>query len=344
MKQYLLPKEGAFYKANLHTHSTVSDGHMTPAELKDAYKRMGYSVVAFTDHEVMVDHSRLNDSRFLALKGYEMAFNEGFSSLGNNKRTYHLCLLAKSPEIERQVFFNPNTRFPGNASQYAGAVRPYGAPIYSHTYSPIFINRLIKEASAAGFMVMYNHPHWSGQTEADYLPLVGLSGVEVFNGTCTAMRGSLDCDSRIYDSLLRTGNHGGLLPIAADDNHNEDGFFGDNADSFLGFMMIKAPALTYENIISALEAGSCYASCGPLISELYVENGRLFVTASEVREILYRTANRRALRRHRAEDAPITSASFPILPEDGYFRLELIDGHGKRAYTRAYPAADFANN
>ena len=26
MKEYLLPKDGSFFKANLHTHTTVSDG------------------------------------------------------------------------------------------------------------------------------------------------------------------------------------------------------------------------------------------------------------------------------------------------------------------------------
>ena len=38
MKKYLLPRTGKFYKANLHCHSTVSDGKLTPAELKEAYK------------------------------------------------------------------------------------------------------------------------------------------------------------------------------------------------------------------------------------------------------------------------------------------------------------------
>ena len=33
MKKYLLPENGQFYKANLHCHSTVSDGHLTPEEM-----------------------------------------------------------------------------------------------------------------------------------------------------------------------------------------------------------------------------------------------------------------------------------------------------------------------
>ena len=34
MKKYLLPKEGNFYKANLHCHTTISDGRMTVEETK----------------------------------------------------------------------------------------------------------------------------------------------------------------------------------------------------------------------------------------------------------------------------------------------------------------------
>ena len=36
MRKYLISNEGSFYKANLHTHSTVSDGRLTPEELKSA--------------------------------------------------------------------------------------------------------------------------------------------------------------------------------------------------------------------------------------------------------------------------------------------------------------------
>lgn len=39
MKKYLIPNEGKFYKANLHMHTTVSDGKMTPEEVKEEYMK-----------------------------------------------------------------------------------------------------------------------------------------------------------------------------------------------------------------------------------------------------------------------------------------------------------------
>ena len=67
MKKYLLPECGSFYKANLHSHSTVSDGTKTPEELKEMYKNRGYSVFAYTDHDNFVCHNELSDEEFLVL-------------------------------------------------------------------------------------------------------------------------------------------------------------------------------------------------------------------------------------------------------------------------------------
>ena len=56
MKKYLLPQNGKFFKANLHSHSTFSDGALTPEEMKNAYKEQGYSIIAYTDHDLMFHH------------------------------------------------------------------------------------------------------------------------------------------------------------------------------------------------------------------------------------------------------------------------------------------------
>ena len=65
---YLLPKEGNLYKANMHCHTTVSDGKFTPEEIKNMYKARGYHAVAFTDHQVYV-HGRLYSHRAALVAG-----------------------------------------------------------------------------------------------------------------------------------------------------------------------------------------------------------------------------------------------------------------------------------
>ena len=42
---------------NLHSHSNLSDGRLTPEELIRAYREAGYSILAITDHEASYDHT-----------------------------------------------------------------------------------------------------------------------------------------------------------------------------------------------------------------------------------------------------------------------------------------------
>ena len=51
MKKYVFPEVGNFYKANLHCHTTFSDGVLTPEQVKELYLANGYSIVAYTDHD-----------------------------------------------------------------------------------------------------------------------------------------------------------------------------------------------------------------------------------------------------------------------------------------------------
>ena len=51
MRRVLIDDRLNFYKGNMHCHSTLSDGALSPEELKDAYKNKGYSFIAITDHD-----------------------------------------------------------------------------------------------------------------------------------------------------------------------------------------------------------------------------------------------------------------------------------------------------
>ena len=53
MKKYLLPQIGQFFKANLHCHTTISDGKMTPEEIGGKYELETGNVIieTFNDKE-----------------------------------------------------------------------------------------------------------------------------------------------------------------------------------------------------------------------------------------------------------------------------------------------------
>ena len=41
-------------KGGLHTHTTCSDGKLTPQEVADAYRQKGFDFIAFTDHDYLL--------------------------------------------------------------------------------------------------------------------------------------------------------------------------------------------------------------------------------------------------------------------------------------------------
>ena len=167
MKRILIDKDKKYFKANLHTHSTFSDGRFTVEQIKEEYKKRGYSVVAFTDHEHLIDHSYLNDQNFLAITACEVAIKEFAqqSTLKNyNMRVAHLNFYALDPK---------NTLTPCYNSAYDHFIKPEYAHLirhegeYERVYSPEGINDMVAKARDAGFIVSYNHPTWSLENAND---------------------------------------------------------------------------------------------------------------------------------------------------------------------------------
>ena len=99
--------------------------------------------------------------------------------------------------------------------------------------------------------------------------------------------------------------------------------------------MIKAEKLEYETITKALVDGNFYASQGPLINELWFEDGKIHIECSDAESIVLNTSGRRA-RKVQATAGNLNSAEFEVLPEDIYVRITVTDSTGRKANTNAY--------
>lgn len=342
MKKYLLPKDGSFYKANLHCHSTFSDGHLSPEEIKKAYLEHGYSVIAYTDHDVMIDHSDLNDERFLALRGFEMEINE--QKPWGEAKTCHICCIALDPDNHTQPMWHRSGKYVFKQS------KPYmdrivfdeTEPDYEREYTPEKISEAMQIARKKGFFVTYNHPSWSGETYEQYGKYEGMNALEICNYGSYEAGWTGDYCPKVYDDILRTGKR--IFAVAGDDNHNnpEGGQTPPFHDSFGGFTVIKAKSLDYRTVTKALEDGDCYASMGPEIYELFIEDGHIHVVCSPVKRVILAYGRRHACFSRTAPDGKyFTEYDFPIdLEKDVYFRLELCDEKGRHAATRAYWCED----
>ena len=331
MKRYLLPENGTFYKANLHSHSTISDGALTPGQMKEVYQKLGYSIIAFTDHDVLVPHQDLTDESFLALNGYEMAVFEEGDHDRYHRKTCHFCLIALEPDNLMQICTNHKIFDYDDVKKNEGLfLYDKNAKSYEDNYSPECVCDMMRQGREHGFFVTYNHPTWSGEGYEQYSRYKHMHAMEICNYTCK-LEGHDEYNPRVYDDLLRSGKR--IFCIATDDNHNGGGSLRDSGGAWT---MIKADRLEYRTVTKALENGHFYASNGPEIQELYVEDGALHVSTSDAACIRFTFGDRRAVVFHAEAGKPLTTAVCKLVPWAGYVRVTVEDTQGYWANSNAY--------
>lgn len=317
------------YKANLHCHSTYSDGKLTPEELKEAYRSHGYDILAITDHDHPRSHTALSEDDFILLTGYEAQIKSG----DQYAPEIHMNLLARDPENVSFVGFDPvYTKFlrEDNAPHLLRCVGKEGPREYSVAY----VNQFIRTAKENGYIVTYNHPVWSMEDYETVLAYEGFFSMEIFNSSGNILNG-MEYSAALYDKLICSGKR--LAVHAADDNHNFRPFGYPGCDSFGGFTMISAPSLTYSDVFSALEKGDFYASRGPRITRLSVDGRNVSIDCSPAAHVHVYTGCRSPKHCYPDEvGESITHAEFTVDEKAKYFRVSVVDGEGKTADTRAY--------
>ncbi|MDI3280181.1 MAG: CehA/McbA family metallohydrolase [Bacillota bacterium] len=133
---YAVP--GRYRKAQLHVHSTLSDGRLTPGELARLYRRLGFSFLAFTDHDRVTVHPEEDGPDFVTIPGEECTVIRHFWPLG----PHLLHLFARESARERR---SPQALIDSIESQggLAGLAHPgWVGNLGSGQWSPRQIDRL----------------------------------------------------------------------------------------------------------------------------------------------------------------------------------------------------------
>ena len=167
---------------------------------------------------------------------------------------------------------------------------------------------------------------WSLENATDYLGYKGLWGVEIYNHA-SHLGGRMEYDIYAYEDFLRSGQK--IACVSTDDNHNMKSACG-------GWVMINADKLDYDTIIDAMEKHNLYASMGPEIKELYIEDNKAYLTFSKGEYAVMATRGRRVAKKMAENPDGENKVEFEILPQDGYIRFDVVDKYGKRANTCAY--------
>ena len=328
---YLISPEKKQYKANLHCHSTLSDGSKTPQELKKMYMENGYSILSITDHEVPKNHSELNEPDFLTITGYEAYIRPNPDCIYDvYDKEVHLNLFARQAENEAMVCYNPKYCKYMSEEEKQRLVKVGSQEI--REYSVPYINKFIKTARDNGYLVAYNHPWWSMEDEADILAYNGYFSMEMCN--YSSYLDGPEYNGGIYDKMLRMGKR--VYCHSADDNHNAMPDDSPGCDSFGGFTMIMPEKLDYTSVISAMEAGEMYSSMGPLFNEVSMKGNKIHIECSDVEKILVFTGSKAPMVRFAERGGTVNSADFEIDDRASYLRVSIVDKYRRFADTRGF--------
>ena len=292
---------GRFWRGNLHTHSTRSDGVLSPEEVCRRYAAEGYDFLALTDHFIglygypIVDTLPLRTNRFTTILGAEL--HSGAMASGE---LWHILAV-------------------GLPADFAPSNSPHFVPVQGQETGP----ELAARAVAAGAFVAIAHPQWSGLTLADARSITAAHAVEVYNHGCAT-----GCDRAdgfgIADLLLTEGRR--LTMVATDDAHFSE------PDHFGGWVMVKAEENTPEALLASLKAGTFYSSQGPDLRDVRLEGKRVVVQSSAVTSVIVQGAGTGAKGVH---GASMTRTEVPVerLNDSPWLRVTVIDAAGKRAWS-----------
>ncbi len=325
-----IAKDQPQYKANLHSHSVISDGRLTPEKMKDEYKKRGYSILAITDHEIPYDHSDMTEPDFLMITGYESHIRPNGSNYDAYGPEIHINLIAKDPHNVTHINFNddyckcdPEIMA---KSKKAGSMAP-------RQYTVEYINEFVKTAVENGYLCAHNHAVWSHENQEQVAQYKGFFSMEMCNyGSYHGNR--IEYNAVLYDRMLREGNR--IFVHSADDNHNGAPLDSPASDSFGAFTMVLAKDLTYGSVIDALEKGNFYSSMGPRINELTFDGDSVHIETDPVRQITMHTAGKVVRYKVGTESEPVTFADFKIPEQTPYVRFSAYDFCGRYADTRGF--------
>lgn len=300
MKQSVFVNDGNWYKGNLHTHSTLSDGRQTPEERVKAYKERGYSFLAITDHNLFASYPEFCSDEFIVLPATEC---DRDAIQLSNPHVYIHAVGVHEGEISEKISVK--------------------LPAYSTERKDKAWQDLLDEMNRSGHFAIIAHPVWSRMSIEQLKTLHDYIGIEVYNTTCDRRWYAGKSDYMI-DCCLRENKK--VLLFASDDCHGDEA----SGDMFGGWIVVKAKELTHSDIINQIKAGSFYASTGPEIYDFGLEDGKVYVECSPCESINFITYEHLG---HSIVNSGVTSGAYQLSGTETFVRCECVDKYGKIAYT-----------
>ena len=305
-----------WYKGNMHMHTTMSDGELEQVEAIGVYREAGYDFIAISDHR-KVGHL-WQDDNFLILPGVEWDTGDAM-----NMPVYHILGIGMNRKIVDFYHGAPyegaslgNTRGGIWTSSRSGRKRYHPHP-----------QAIIDAIREAGGIAILAHPAWSVMSPEEMMDLHGLAGAEIFNSVSGYPFNPGRDEAAYYWDIW--GKNGKLVgAFASDDSHH---YTGEQTKTFT---MVNAQTLHRDAIMDAFKRGNFYASCGPRFRSIDFnpETGEVTVECSKDVEAVVFKSNTPWPDGGYQEINGKGRASYRIMYEDRYVRIELIDRNGSKAW------------
>jgi hypothetical protein len=288
----------AWYKGNLHTHTTFSDGDTEPEGVIQWYRDHGYNFLAITDHNFLLnikDYKDRVDDAFILISGNEI------SDSFDEKPLHFLALGLYDAELKPVGGNGVADTLQNNVT----AIRRAGAlPILAH---PNFrwafgAEEMIGIKDCVLFEVLNAHPS------------VNNAGDETRPGT-----------EEMWDQVLSAGKL--IYGIGTDDMHKIATYPGKS------WIMVRAAELSESAILDAMENGDFYVSTGVVLDEYTITRSAVRIRIRLDGDSLYTTMfigeGGQVLARSDSLN-PVYKKS----EDEPYVRAKIVDSNGKVALTQ----------
>ena len=216
---------GRFWRGNLHTHLTLSDGARPVAAVVGYYKRAGYDFLMLSDHFLerfdypITDTRPFRDETFTTILGAEI----------------HAPAIGTG-EMWHMVAAGLPLDFIPTSGTETGA-------------------ELAARAADAGAFIGLAHPAWYHLSLEDAHSIQSAHAIEIYNHG-SALYSDRGDGFYLLDQLLAKGRH--LSGFASDDAH-----FVHGDDGAGGWIMVRTEELDPDALVEALKKGQYYSSQGP---------------------------------------------------------------------------------
>lgn len=304
-----------WFKGNLHTHSYWSDGDDFPEMIMDWYKSHGYHFVALSDHNLLAE-----GEKWVTIKDdsmYQQGFNKYLETHGKDWVVHEvnsglIKVKLKTLEEYRKLFEQSGEfliiqseeitdkfeekELHMNATNIQKKITPQGGNSVSEVLQNN-IDQVLKQREETGVPMIphINHPnfHYSISLE-DMISLEGERFFEVYNGHPQVHNlgdaqhiSTEEMWDFINISYLQQGKPM-MYGIATDDAHHYHVLNKEWSNAGRGWIMVKADSLTAAALISALEAGSFYASTGISLKDIAFDQGKLSIEVEKETNVSYK--------------------------------------------------------